>query len=122
MEFTLNTSNVDVTVALNALKYYKARDYKGAMKCLLEILDVEPNNWDARLMLAACYYKTSQYASAQRAFRFLMDRCPDADLKGAAVEGLQAATAKLEANATDPIEFGAYAPRLPQSARPSWLD
>jgi thioredoxin-like negative regulator of GroEL len=81
MDFTFNTQIVDVSVALNALKFYKAGQYKEATSCLLDLLDVEPKNWDARLMLGACYFKTEQWGAAQRAFRFIFEQCPAADIK-----------------------------------------
>jgi thioredoxin-like negative regulator of GroEL len=123
MDFTFNTQIVDVSVALNALKFYKAGQYKEATSCLLDILDAEPKNWDARLMLGACYFKTEQWGAAQRAFRFIFEQCPDADIKSKAVEGMQAAASKLQTpNQALPLEFGGYAPRFREQGRLSWID
>lgn len=122
MDITFNTQIVDVTVALNALKLYKAGNYKEAIKHLLDILDVEPRNWDARLMLAACYYKTTQFATAQRAFRFLYDTCPEGDVKKKALEGLQASSARLRKEHETPPEFGTYVARNPMKTVVTWLD
>lgn len=123
MDFTFNTQIVDVSVALNALKFYKAAQYQEATTCLLEILDVEPKNWDARLMLGACYFKTEQYGAAQRAFRFIYEKCPESAVKAKAIEGMQAATSKLQVpNQNLPLEFGGYAPRFQSASRLSWID
>jgi thioredoxin-like negative regulator of GroEL len=122
MDITFNTQIVDVSVALNALKLYKDGNYKEAINHLLSILDVEPRNWDARLMLSACYYKTNQLGSAQRAFRFLYENCTDTDTKRKALEGLQATTAKLQKPVDLPPEFGSYAARNPMKEAISWLD
>jgi thioredoxin-like negative regulator of GroEL len=123
MEFTFNTQIVDVSVALNALNLYKSASYKEATTHLLNILDVEPKNWDARLMLGACYFKTEQFASAQRAFRFIYENCPLSDTKSRALEGMQAATFKLQPQKAMPMEFGGYVERnIAQISRLSWID
>jgi thioredoxin-like negative regulator of GroEL len=122
MDITFNTQIVDVSVALNALKHYRAGEYKEAITHLVDILDVEPRNWDARLMLAACYYKTGQYATAQRAFRFLHDNSADAETKKKALEGLHACTVKLKPQTDLPPEFGGYVARNPMKQAISWLD
>ena len=122
MDFTFNTQIVDVSVAVNALKFYRDGDYKQSITQLLQVLDMEPNNWQARLMLGACYYKTAQFSAAQRAFRFLYDKCPDSDLKRKAMEGVQASTAKLQKSEELPAEFGGYADRNPIEKPECWLD
>ena len=123
MEFTFNTQIVDVSVALNALKLYKAGQYKDATAKLLDIIDVEPKNWDARLMLGACYFKTEQFGAAQRAFRFIYENCPLSDNKSRALEGMQAATFKLQPQKHLPMEFGGYVERNVQNiSRLSWID
>lgn len=123
MEFTFNTQIVDVSVALNALKLYKGGQYKDATAKLLDIIDVEPKNWDARLMLGACYFKTEQFAAAQRAFRFIYENCPVSDTKSRALEGMQAATYKLQPQKNLPMEFGGYVERNVQTiSRLSWID
>ena len=125
MDFTFNTSIVDVSVAVNALKLYKGKQYKEATACLLDIIDVEPKNWDARLMLGACYFKTDQFAAAQRAFRFIYENCPISDIKSCALEGMQASQYKLQApnGKQTPLEFGSYVERnTPSVGRLSWID
>lgn len=122
MEITFNTKIVDIAVALNALKLYRTKNYKDAISYLVEILDVEPRNWDARLMLSACYYKTKQYAAAQRAFRFLYDNCPEEDVRSRAREGLQATNALLEKKVELPAEFGSYVARTHAHQGSTWLD
>jgi thioredoxin-like negative regulator of GroEL len=123
MEFTFNTQIVDVSVALNALNLYRSGNYKDAVVHLLEILDMEPKNWDARLMLGACYFKTEQFASAQRAFRFIYEKCPISDTKSRALEGMQAANFKISPTKALPMEFGGYVERnTVQLSRLSWID
>lgn len=123
MEFTFNTQVVDVSVALNALKFYKAGQYKEAIAHLQDILDVESKNWDARLMLGACYFKTEQFAAAQRAFKFIYENCPVSETKSRALEGMQAANFKIQPNKTLPLEFGGYVERnVAQISRISWID
>jgi tetratricopeptide (TPR) repeat protein len=123
MEFTFNTQIIDVSVALNALNLYRSGAYKDAISHLLNILDMEPKNWDARLMLGACYFKTDQFASAQRAFRFIYENCPIGDTKSRALEGMQAATFKLQPAKALPMEFGGYVERnTAPLSRLSWID
>ena len=95
MDIRFDTQLVDISVALNALKLYREGKYKEAIENLVKILDGEPENWDARLMLAASYYKTGQYASAERNFARLIDKCEHADICKRAQVGLQASTDKL---------------------------
>src|SRR3989338_3017168 len=104
MDITFDTQVVDVSVALNALKHYRAGEYKLAIAALQEILDVEPKNWDARLMLGVSFYRTAQFITAQRAFRYIFDNCPVDAIKRKAMDGLQAANSKLQKNET-PAEF-----------------
>lgn len=121
MDFTFNTQIVDVSVALKALQLYRDKDYKQCLSTLLDVLDMEPRNWQARLMVGACYFKTTQWASAQRTFRWLVDNCDEAETKRKAIEGLQAATAKLQQPAVLPMEFGSYVQPTTKE-RISWLD
>ena len=122
MEFTFNTQIVDVSVALNALRMYREGDYRRAITHLIDVLDTEPNNWQARLMLGASYYKTGEYAAAQRVFRFLYEKCPEEELKRKAFEGSQAAGIKMTKPQDLPPEFGCYVDRKPVPKRASWLD
>lgn len=122
MDFTFNTQIVDISVALKALQLYRDKEYKPCTAILLDVLDAEPRNWQARLMLAACYFKTDQFAAAQRSFRFLVDNCDEADSKRKALEGLQASTVKLQKKTELPLEFGGYEARNVVHDRISWLD
>lgn len=124
MDIKFNTQIVDISVALTALKHYRAGNYKMAIESLLKILDAEPNNWDARLMLAASYYKTAQYAAAERAFAKLNENCPDEDIRVRAAVGLKASTERLHQIRTEetgerpaaPKEFTKPAASLPQTS------
>ncbi len=120
MNITFNTQIVDVSVALKALDLYRNREYKQAISTLVEILDTEPNNWQARLMLAVCYYKTDQFPTAHRTFRYIYEKCQQIDLKRKAFEAMQASNLKMLAHVDVPAEFGCYVDRKPQI--PSWLD
>lgn len=125
MSLTFNTIVLDVSVALNAINHYQAGKYKEAIEALQCVLDLEPHNWDARLMLAACYYKTAQYVSASRAFQYIVDCTDNADVRKKAQEGAQVSAAKM--NKRDfteiPPEFGCHVEML-QKTQPktmSWL-
>ncbi|MBX9685460.1 MAG: tetratricopeptide repeat protein [Candidatus Obscuribacterales bacterium] len=121
MEITFNTCNLDASVALKALQLYKAKKYKEAIPALQEILDVEPKNWDARLLLGACYYKTAQYPSAQRLFQFIYDApgVPQAT-RIKAQQALRAVAMAKEGLSDLPAEFGCYA-QLNSKAHTNWL-
>lgn len=128
MKLTFNTLVVDVSVALKAINRYQAGAYKEAISDLQCILDLEPRNWDARVMLAACFYKTGQYSSAQRAFQFIADKSESVEARAKAMEGLQATNAKLDPRGSGmsalPPEFGCHIERInvPQPQRgPNWL-
>ena len=109
MNKEITTSQVDASLGLNACKAYEAKDYNLAMKYLIEILDVEPDNWLARFYLAVCYQKTNQTFAAQRAFRFLYDKCTDEDLRKKAMYCMQQVTGQIQKpDSKDPPEFGRY--------------
>ncbi len=120
MDFTFNTQIVDISVALQALNLYRDREYKAAIPTLVQILDSEPNNWQARMMLAACYYKTDQFATAHRTFRYIYEKCPQIDLKRKSFEAMQVSHLKTQTHVEIPAEFGCYIDRKPKVA--SWLD
>lgn len=123
MEITFNTQNVDATVALKALRLYKDRNFKEAIPAFTDILDAEPGNWDARLLLGACYYKTEQYVTAQRIFRYIAESCTSFEIRSKALAALQDTTSRLEKRTVEcPPEFGAYANRVTQGFRAQWLD
>ena len=123
MDLSFNTSNVDVSIALKALRYYRAKEFGQAIEALLEVLDVEPRNWDARLMLGSCYYKTGQFGSAHRVFKMIYDRCLEPGLKEKASDGMQAAERKLQKTAADfPLEFGDMVANNAPQKIVAWLD
>lgn len=129
MALTFNTLIADVSVALKAINLYQAGSYKEAISELQCILDYEPCNWDARLMLAACYYKTGQLPAAHRAFQFIKDRTDRDELRKKAEEGLEATNAKIEKRDSGasalPAEYGLYVDRVNHrssaSQGPNWL-
>jgi cytochrome c-type biogenesis protein CcmH/NrfG len=120
MDITFNSQNADAALALKALQHYRAKDYKPAQNCLLELLDVDPKNWHARLLLAVCYYKTSQLATAARAFQFIYDGCNDDDVRRKAQEGLRVSQAAMQGKQQMPAEFGRYVENALRS--PAWME
>jgi len=123
MNLTFDIEIVDAKVALRALKQYEEGNFGEAIRTLLEILDLEPKNWQARLMLAVCYYKTKQFISAERTFRFIYDQASERDLRKRGLEGLQATKAKLERNqAGIPAEIASYFECNTKEPFFPWLD
>lgn len=123
MNISFNTENREAAVGLKALQQYKAKQYNEAIASFTEILDLEPRNWDARLLLAASYYKSAQYFTAQRIFMFIKDNCPEREIASKATEALRSTKAQLEHGSTDlPPEFGCYEMPGIKSMFSSWLD
>lgn len=127
MHLTFDTNNVEASIALRALDNYRAGRFNETIADLLNILDVEPRNWQGRLMLGACYFKTSQFASAERAFRNVWENCQEAELRERALIALQVTQDKLHKKSASyqmpvPAEFGACAPRIEQSEPKTWLN
>lgn len=120
IQLTFNTQNVNISVALKALEAYRAGKYTEAIAGLVEVLDMEPQNWDARLMLGASYYKSGQYFAAQCAFRLVCERAPEQDIRIKGREGLLAASARTGKGLQIPEEFGTCAGRKDLTV--SWLD
>ena len=121
MEITFNIQNANATVALRALNLYRAQRYNEAIPALTDILDYEPGNWDARLLLAACYYRTQQFMTAQRIFRYISESCPDRLTRLKAIEATNVISSKLDNKADAlPPEFGCHASRVPGQI--SWLE
>ncbi len=98
MKLTFNTMVLDVSTvtAPKTIKHYQAAEYYDAIADLQELLDIEPGNWEARLMIAACYYKTDQFLAAHRAFHYLSQRTTDEGIRARALEGLEQTNSKLD--------------------------
>ncbi|MBX9689878.1 MAG: tetratricopeptide repeat protein [Candidatus Obscuribacterales bacterium] len=111
MQLTFNTQNVSISVALNALNLYREGKYNEAVGALIDVLDQEPRNWDARLMLGACYFRTQQMFAAERVFRMIADQAEDKNLRVRAREGLLAISAVSGKRLEVPAEFGSCAVR-----------
>ncbi len=122
MNLTFNTEiAANITVVLEALNYYQNREFTQAIEPLLNVLDAEPKNWDARLMLAACYYKTNQNAAAERAFRLICENAEDSEMRTKAAEGLRAVAVRFSKRTVElPAEFGCSVDRITQPEVP-WL-
>lgn len=127
MKLTFNTMVADLSVALSAINHYQSGLFTEAINDLQSVLDFEPKNWDARLMLGACYYRTQQWSAAHRTFDFIASKCTDSDIRAKAQEAVQVTTAKLNKwNAVGlPREFGCDIDLLPSASANlepiSWL-
>lgn len=127
MKLTFNTLIADVSVALKAINNYRAGSFEEAIRSLHDVIDLEPTNWDARLMLAACYYKTGQWSAAHRAFSFIAAKTNDIDVRQKALEGQQVTSNKLNKwNGRPgelPAEFGCYVERVsrPKTQPLGWM-
>ena len=111
MKHTFNTFVADLSVAINAVSLYQTGDFRKAINAIQDVLDLEPNNWDARLMLAVCYFKTGQHGAALRAFQLIADKTDCPDIREKAQEGLAVCSNKLDKrfdNSGLPAEFGCY--------------
>ncbi len=103
------TTQADVSLGVNACAAYASGDFKKAQVFLLEILDIEPNNWLARFYLATCYMKTDQLYAAQRAFRMIYEKTNDAELKSKACSLMQRVSGEMiEGGPRKPTEFGRF--------------
>lgn len=121
MDFTVNTQFLDANIALQAYRDYKEGRYNEAIAGLLPILDVEPRNWQARLFLGVCYYKTGQKFGASRAFRYVYDNCNDVELKQKACLALQSVRAEIETTEAR-SSFGGYGEQAGHLVKPLSLD
>ncbi|MBY0549044.1 MAG: tetratricopeptide repeat protein [Candidatus Obscuribacterales bacterium] len=124
MNLTLNTLVADLSVALKALEHYQSGRFRDAIEDLQSVLDFEPQNWDARLMLAASYYKTQQWSAAYRTFQYIAANAVDNEIRLKASEGMQVTQSKLTANRCGlPAEFGCDTEllRAKYSEKISWL-
>ncbi|MBX9569276.1 MAG: tetratricopeptide repeat protein [Candidatus Obscuribacterales bacterium] len=96
MSNTFNTLVSNLSTVVNAVNLYQSGRYRDAISSLQELLDLEPNNWEARLMLAVCFYKTGQLGAAHRAFDLIVERTTDLDIRQKALEGTEVTRAKLQ--------------------------
>jgi tetratricopeptide (TPR) repeat protein len=110
MKLTFNTLIGDGSIALRAIRNYRAGAYKDAVVDLQSVLDLEPQNWNARLMLGACYFRMEQWFAAQSAFQFINDKSNEPDMRSRALEGLNAVSTKVNKRtvAQFPAEFGNF--------------
>ncbi len=124
---TFNTLIVDISVALKAINFYQSGQFEEAISELQSVLDYEPKNWDARLMLAACYYKTKQWSAAHRVFQFIEAQSNNAGIKQKAAEGIRVCDGKMKnwhgSASTVPAEFGCFVERwnIEPKQEMSWL-
>ena|SRR5579883_3243248 len=123
MELSFNTVNREGGVGLKAFQQYTSKQYNEAIASFNLILDFDPKNWDARLLLAACYYKTKQYVTAERIFSFIAETCDNVEIRSKARQALRSTRSQIEHGTTElPPEFGCYNNPGMKSLFTSWLD
>lgn len=106
MELGMNTAEF-TSNAVSAYREYKSGNYQKALPILQDVLDFEPDNWMARLLLGVCFYKCGQPMASVRAFRLVYERCQESPIKQKACLALQAVTATLQKhNIEMPLEWG----------------
>lgn len=124
VNLTLSTLVADLSVALKALEHYQSGRFRDAIQDLQSVLDFEPKNWDARLMLGASYYKTQQWSAAHRTFQYIATNAVDNEIRLKANEAMQVTQSKLNSNRCGmPAEFGCDTEllRAKYSEKISWL-
>lgn len=102
---TFNTVQMELASILTGYKLFKAGKYSEATPYLTSVLEIDPENWQARLLLGACYMKTGQAVTALRAFRWVSENCFNEVLKGKADKALQACKAAIERDPTTAVEL-----------------
>jgi hypothetical protein len=60
---------------------FKSRDFKSAVKYLLEATDQEPRHWRGKLYLAMSYYYGGEVFMAARQCLFLIDNATDQEIR-----------------------------------------
>lgn len=63
----------DYELGVNA---FNAGDFDASLDYLQRAVEAEPEHWEARRYLAFCYKKLKLHYKAQRAFRYISERCP----------------------------------------------
>jgi hypothetical protein len=106
VDINFNTTQLDASLVVNAYAFYKSGDYERAISALLGLLNIEPRNWQARLILGACYFHVNQKPAAQQAFRFVHDNCHDHDIARKAGLALQTVNAELLKDVMPPADSG----------------
>ena len=94
MQTTSTTEMCGVSIFRNAVKLFGEEEYEKAMSQFLEVLDADPLDWYARLLLGACYYKSEEFAAAERIYQYIYQKCSDEKLVRVAVDGFRASRAR----------------------------
>lgn len=126
MKLTFSTFVADLSLTLDAVNLYQSGEFRRAINHIQAVLDLEPSNWDARLMLAVCFFKTGQHGAAIRAFQVIADKAACPDIRQKALEGLKVCSAKLERafdHPAAPAEFGSHVEKIGahKSIQLSWI-
>ena len=77
----LDETNIRV---IEAIINYRKRDFERAAAALYDLLDREPENVEARLLLASCLLLAAQFFLAERAFDYVVEHAiePEVRLQG----------------------------------------
>lgn len=89
---------------------YKSKEFKSALEKLQRVLDVEPQNWRAKLYLAMSYYHSGEIFTAYRHFLFLRDNCTDSEIRGKAESALAAMSSQMQAS--NNVNTSTYMPEM----------
>jgi tetratricopeptide (TPR) repeat protein len=106
MDFAFKTTEINIGAAMSAYTLYKQSRYQEALPFLIEILNIEPKNWQARLFAGACYFKIGQPLAAERAIQFVYENTSDDVLKQKACFALQTIRSARQASRMSTPEFG----------------
>lgn len=92
------TGLIERSAVTDGYKLYKEGAFRDAIPKMQCVLDMEPNNWLARLILGACFARSGQQYAADCAFRHIMDNCKDEEIR-------ERARLAAEATRTDNTRF-----------------
>lgn len=91
MDLSFNTTlRLDATLAISAHNLYKEGRFREAITPLQDVLDYEPQNGYARLLLGVCFFKTGNAYAAERAFNAVKLNTRDQELRDKAIRALDA--------------------------------
>jgi thioredoxin-like negative regulator of GroEL len=89
MEITaVQEPNLENSNQEQAYDYYREGQYKHALPLFQAIVEAEPSNYHAHLVLGVCYFYTKHANGAKDIFRFVADNCGDKEYKSKALLAL----------------------------------
>ena len=89
----IDQANIRVT---DAIRYYREKQYHRAAAVLHELLDEEPRNIEARLLLASCFLFSARYYLAGQAFLHVVENAQDPDLRLQGLRGIESVRKYLQ--------------------------